>query len=99
MTKPRVLSRVSRVKKNSNRIYWSRAVLVIVAIAGLCALPFYGFAQNDSANQTPTYQPASDASAFIVYQGPDGQTVCRDATLAEGRALKSSARSSGFHQI
>jgi len=94
-----VLSRVSRAKKNSNRIYWSRAVLVILALAGLCALPFYGFAQNDSANQSPTYQSSSDGSAFIVYQGPNGQTVCRDATLAEGRALKSSARSSGFHQI
>lgn len=99
MTNPRVLSRVSRANKHSNRIYWLRAVLVITAIAGLAALPFYGFAQNDSINQVSRYQSSSDGSAFLIYQGANGQTVCRDATLAEGRALNSSASSYGFRQI
>jgi Calx-beta domain/Domain of unknown function (DUF4214) len=98
VTNPRGPSRVSRAKKYSNRIYWSRAVLVILAIASLAALPFYSFAQNNSATQSP-YQVSSEGSAFIIYQDADGQTVCRDATLAEGRALKSSASSYGFHQI
>jgi hypothetical protein len=70
----------------------------MVAVAGLAALPFYGFAQNDSAIQTPTYQVSSNGS-FVIYQGSNGETVCRDATLAEGRALKSSASSTGFRQI
>jgi hypothetical protein len=99
VTNPRVLSRVSRAKKHSNRLYWSRAVLLIVAIVGLAALPFYGLAQNNSSNQTPQYQSSSDGSAFVIYQAANGQTVCRDATVAETRALRSSASSSGFHQI
>jgi hypothetical protein len=99
VTKPRVSTRVSRAKKYSKRLYWLRAVLVVSAVAGLTALPFYSFAQNNSASPAPTYQASSNGSAFIVYQGADGQTVCRDATLAEGRALKNTASSSGFHQI
>lgn len=96
MTNSRVLRRVSRAKKYYKGIYW--AALAIVAVAGLAALPFYGFAQNDSVSQAPNYQASSNGS-FVVYQSTNGQTVCRDATLAEGRALKSSASSSGFHQI
>ncbi|WP_411704692.1 NF038122 family metalloprotease, partial [Edaphovirga cremea] len=99
MTKPRVLSRISRANKYSNRIYWLRAALVITAIAGLAALPFYGFAQNDSINQVSRYQSSLNNSAFIIYQGANGQTVCRDATLEEGRALNSSASTYGFRQI
>jgi hypothetical protein len=98
VTNPRVFTRVSRAKKYSKHFYCSRAALAIVAVAGLAALPFYGFAQNDSAVQPPNYQTSSNGS-FVVYQGPNGETVCRDATLAEGRALKSSANSSGFRQI
>jgi hypothetical protein len=93
-----VFTRVSRAKKYSKYFYCSRAALAMVAVAGLAALPFYGFAQNDSAVQTPNYQTSSNGS-FVVYQGPNGETICRDATLAEGRALKSSANSSGFRQI
>lgn len=99
MTNPRVLSRVSRANNYSNRIYWLRAVLAVTAIAGLAALPFYSFAQNNSINQVSHYQSSLDGSAFIIYQGANGQTVCRDATLAEGRALNSSASSYGFRQI
>ena len=99
MTNSRVHSRVSRANEYSNRTYWLRALLVITAILGLAALPFYGFAQKDSTNQMSRYQSSSDGSAFLIYQGADGQTVCRDATLAEGRALKSSASSDGFQQI
>ena len=98
MTNPRVFTRVSRAQKYSKRIYWSRAVLLILAVASLAALPFYGFAQNDSANQAPNYQ-ASSNGAFVIYQGSNGETVCRDATLAEGRAFQTSASSAGFHQI
>jgi hypothetical protein len=98
VTNPGVLSRVSRARKYSNRIYSYRAAVVILAIAGLSALPFYSFAQNNSATHSP-YQVSSEGSAFIIYQGADGQTVCRDATLAEGRAFKTSASSYGFHQI
>ncbi|MEP6717518.1 MAG: NF038122 family metalloprotease [bacterium] len=99
MSNPRVLSRFSRANKYSNRSYWLRAVMVITAIAGLAALPFYGLAQNDSINQVSRYQSSSDGSAFLIYQGANGQTVCRDATLAEGRAINNSASSYGFHQI
>ncbi|HEX3281963.1 MAG TPA: NF038122 family metalloprotease [Pyrinomonadaceae bacterium] len=98
MTKPRVPTRVSSAKKYSIHFYWSRAALVMVAVAGLAALPFYGFAQSDSAVQNPSYQVSSNGS-FVIYQGPNGETVCRDATLAEGSALKSSASSTGFRQI
>ncbi len=96
MTNPRVPSRVLNAKRLSSRILWSRAALIILALAGLASLPFYGFAQND---QTPQYQSSSDGSAFVIYQDANGQTICRDATLAEGRALNSSASSAGFHQI
>ncbi|MEP6742559.1 MAG: NF038122 family metalloprotease [bacterium] len=98
MTNPRVLSRISLAKNFSRRI-WSRAALVILALTGLAILPFYSFAQNTSANQIPQYQASSDGSAFVIYQGSNGETVCRDATLAEGRALRGSASSYGFHQI
>jgi hypothetical protein len=98
VTNPRVFTRVSRANKYPKRTYWSRAALAIVAVAGLAALPFYGFAQNDSASHAPNYQ-ASSNGAFIIYQGPNGETVCRDASLAEGRALKNSASSTGFRQI
>lgn len=98
MTKPRVLTRVSRAKKYSKRTYWSRAALTVLAVAGLAVLPFYGLAQSDSANQSPNYQVSSNG-AFVVYQGSNGETICRDATLAEGRALKSSVSSTGFRQI
>src|SRR6266576_6765571 len=70
----------------------------MLAVSGLAALPFYGFAQSNSANQASNYQ-VSSTGAFVVYQGFNGETVCRDATLAEGRALRSSASSTGFRQI
>ncbi len=98
MTDPRALTRVSRAKEYRKRIYWWRVALVMVAVAGLAALPFYGFAQNEAANQIPNYQVSSNG-AFVVYQRPNGETVCRDATLAEGSALKRSSSSSGFRQI
>ena len=98
MTNPRVPTRVSRAKKYSRHFYWSRAALAVIAVAGLASLPFYGFALNDRAVQAPSYQVSSNGS-FVVYQGPNGETVCRDATLAEGRALKGSASSFGFRQI
>jgi len=96
VTNPGVFTRVSRAKKYSKNTYWSRAALTILAVAGLAALPFYGFAQTDSTSQAPNYLVSSNG-AFVVYQGSNGETVCRDATVAEGRALKSSASSTGFH--
>jgi hypothetical protein len=68
-----------------------RAALILALVAALSCLPFYVFAQDDAApvkvRASSSYKPAANRGAFIISQGPDGKTVCRQATAAEARAL------------
>src|ERR1051325_11401104 len=74
---------------------WLRFALITTAITGLALLPFYGSAQTTA----PKDQLSSDGSAYVIYLSPNGETVCRDASLAAARTRRSTASDVGFRQI
>jgi hypothetical protein len=79
-----------------------RVVLILALVAVLSCLPFYVLAQNEvpvKSIKAHTFTQFSDGGAFIVYQGANGDTVCRDATKDETRALRSATSDSGLRQI
>lgn len=77
-----------------------RAALVLALIALVSSLPFYTFAQNDtvSAKKSRIYSVDPDRGAFVMYAGPDGEAVCREATQDEARAIRNGT-SNGLRQI
>ena len=95
-------SHASRIQGRFSKLTHSRAALILAIVAGLSCLPFYVLAQNDVAtvrSKASNYTAVADGGAFIVYQGRNGDTVCRDATRDEARALKAGAIDDGLHQI
>jgi hypothetical protein len=80
-----------------------RALLLFALVALVSCLPFYVFAQNDAApvkaRASAGYRPYAEGAAFIITRGPNGETVCRQATVQEARALSVGPSSSGLHQI
>ena len=74
-------------RKPSNNLC---AVLVLVLIAVVSSLPFYAFAQGDPVvnKKSRAYSLVPDRGAFVVYQGPNGETLCRAATPDETRAMR-----------
>ncbi len=98
----RILPTASRANKHFSKLTVLRAVLIIGLAATLSALPFYTWAQGEVAiktKQSPTYSVLNDGGSFLIYKAPDGRTVCRDATAAETRALRSGAGDQGLRQI
>ena len=95
---PRVASRSNIFLGNLKHF---RVLLVVALIAAATALPFYVLAQNDTVVTTKGHQYSefTDGGAYVVYQGPNGETTCRDASVAEARAMRSVDNSSGLHQI
>ena len=69
----------------------ARVALILALVAGLSCLPFYVFAQSDApsvkSKRGAAYTEFTDGGVFVVYQGAHGDTICRDATIAETRAL------------
>ena len=97
-------SHLSRVHVRFGRLTRIRASLVFALITLFSCLPFYALAQNDAppvkTKQTSVYTTWTEGGgAFVVYQGPNGETVCRDATPDEASALRSGASNYGLHQI
>jgi hypothetical protein len=87
-------------KRSSN--LQMRAALIFTLVALLSCLPFYVLAQSEvpvKSTKSHTFTVFSDGGAFIVYQGANGDTVCRDATKDETRALRSATSDSGLRQI
>jgi hypothetical protein len=76
-----------------------RAALVVLLIALVSSLPFYAFAQDDAVvtKKARTYS-VSDRGSFLIYQGQNGETFCRQATPDEARAMRN-APSDGLRQI
>jgi len=58
-------------------------------IAIVSSLPFYSFAQGDAApiKKSRAYTMAPDKGAFILYAGPNGEMLCRQATPAEAVSM------------
>lgn len=81
----------------------TRAVLVLALVAAVSTLPFYGLAQSESTpvkvRRSLSYQAFDDGGGFIVYRNANGETVCRDATALESRALRAGANENGLRQI
>lgn len=77
-----------------------RLTLAVVLIGVCSSLPFLSFAQNETlaVKARPTYSVAQGGS-FIIYEGDNGDTVCRDATIAESRSIRSTAGNYPLHQI
>ncbi|MBC8031048.1 MAG: DUF4214 domain-containing protein [Pyrinomonadaceae bacterium] len=78
-----------------------RAALVLALIALVSSLPFYSFAQGDVVpvkKSRPVYTVAPDKGSFVLYAGPNGETLCRAATPIEARAI-SGTSSRGLIQI
>jgi len=100
--KYRFPSYASRIHGCFSKLKHARAALILALVAGLSCLPFYALAQDDVAPvkaKASNYTAVADGGAFIVYQGRNGDTVCRDATRDEARALKAGAIDDGLHQI
>ncbi|HEY0431239.1 MAG TPA: hypothetical protein VGC61_05455, partial [Pyrinomonadaceae bacterium] len=80
-----------------------RVALLLALVAALSCLPFYVFAQDESAdtkaNRSAKYTAAANGGVFVMYQAPNGDAVCRDATLSESVALKSDTGDHGLRQI
>ena len=80
-----------------------RTALVFAFLGLLSFLPFFAFAQTDGPtgkrNKTSLYTTLADGGVFIVYQGSNGETICRVATIDEARALTTGASDDGLHRI
>lgn len=103
MKKYRFPSYASRINSHFSKLTHARAALILALVAGLSCLPFYVFAQDDvAAAKSKThgrYTALADRPAFIVYSGADGKAVCRQATVAEARALQSGPVNYELRQI
>jgi hypothetical protein len=90
----------SRVAALFRNLTIPRFALLLALIAAISALPFYVFAQADTAPaKTRNFIAYNDGGAYIVYQAPNGETVCRDASINETRSLRSVQNPSGLRQI
>jgi hypothetical protein len=80
-----------------------RVALILALAAALSCLPFYVFAQDDAApvkvRPSSLYKPIADRATFIISQGPDGKTACRQASLDEARSLGDGSAGQHLHQI
>lgn len=103
MKKRRSPSIASRVPAVFLGISTLRAVLILALAAAVSALPFYVFAQGEtthsSVKKSRTYEAYDDGGGYIIYKGANGETVCRDATARESRALRTNANDDGLIQI
>jgi phosphotransferase system IIB component len=78
----------------------TRFALLLALVAAISALPFYVFAEGETAPaKTQNYVAYNDGGAYIVYQGTNGETICRDASINETRSLRSVQGPSGLRQI
>ncbi len=77
-----------------------RAALVLGLIALVSSLPFYSFAQGDPVpvKKAKTYSIAPGKGSYILYAGPNGETLCRPATPEEARSMRDGS-SNGLIQI
>ena len=96
--------RASRSARLSAKLNKTRMTLVLGLIAAVASLPFYVLAQNENASVSPAVHKASaytesEGGSFILYQAPNGDTVCRDASLSESRSLRAAGNNSELRQI
>jgi hypothetical protein len=86
-----------------NKLTGLRATLILALVALLASLPFYVFAQDDpapvKAKAAANYRPDPDRAAYVITLGPDGKTVCRQATGDEARAISAGSGKPELHQI
>ena len=77
-----------------------RIALVLTLIAVVSSLPFYSLAQGDPipVKKARTYSIAPGKGTYILYAGPKGETLCREATTEEALRMRD-ASSSGLIQI
>ena len=102
MKKYRFPSHVSSAHGHFSELTKLRVALIFALVAVLSCLPFYVLAQNEvpvKSTKPHTFTVFSDGGAFVLYQGPNGDTICRDATKDETRALRAGASDFGLRQI
>ena len=88
------------IKKQFNSSRKLRVALVLALIALVSSLPFYSLAQGEAVpvKKARTYSIAPDKGSYILYAGPNGETLCRAATMNESRAFRNPSRN-GLVQI
>ena len=93
-------SPASRLSKGVSKLTKVRLVLIFALTAALSSLPFYVLAQNDVpvGTQKSSAYTLSD-NAFMVYAGPNGESLCRRATPEETRAMSNDKVTYGLRQI
>jgi len=66
-------------------------------IAAVSGLPFYSLAQSETAptRKSNAYTVASGKGVFILSAGPNGTTVCREATAVEAQAMRNGTSGAG----
>lgn len=102
MTKFCSLPHTSIANRRSGEPARVRAALVFALIVLILSLPFHALAQGEvgvKSDKFQAYTAFTDGAAFVIYQGANGETVCRDATPDEARALHSGTSNVGLHQI
>jgi hypothetical protein len=96
-------SPASRTKGLFSKLTGTRAALILALVAALSSLPFYVLAQDDAApvkqKASANYQLSPDSGAFIITEGEDGKTACRQATSDEARAIRIGSTKQELHQI
>lgn len=94
-------STASRAHQSFSKLNRVRAALAFTLLALVSSLPFYVFGQGDTVVNTKksrTYNVSPDTGAFLLYAGPNGETLCREATPNEARAMRRES-SNGLRQI
>lgn len=87
----------------SSKLKHLRTVLLFALVGSLLNVPFHVLAQGNSASVTPktsgVYAEYADGRGFVLYQDPNGDTVCRVSTQEEIRQLKSGITDYSLQQI
>lgn len=99
MTNPRFASPAS-FKRHFSSSPNFRAGLVLALIALVSSLPFYSLAQSETAplKKSRAYTVVPNKGSFVLRAGANGETLCREATEIEARAIQRGS-SDGLIQI
>ena len=93
-------SPASRLSKRFSNLTRVRLALILALTAALSCLPFYVLAQNDVpvGTQKSGAYTVTD-TAYTIYAGPNGETLCRRASPDEIRAMRNGQVPYGLRQI
>jgi hypothetical protein len=97
-----LFSPASRTSSHPGVISTIRATLIFALITLVSCLTFHVSAQNSTppakTSESSTFTAFTEGGAFVIQQGANGEMVCRNATPAEARIIRSGGEY-GLRQI